>query len=72
LKYLDPYKKFDKPKVMASGFWVVAKDTGKKVCKIDYLLDNAQKLMVLLYSKENLSESGKEMANKLEKFLRKW
>jgi hypothetical protein len=45
---------------------------GKKVCKIDYLLDNAQKLIDTFGSVQKLSRSGREMVEKLENFLRKW
>jgi hypothetical protein len=45
---------------------------GKKVCKIDYFLDNAQNLIDAFKTKKKLSKSGKEMIEKLENFLDKW
>lgn len=45
---------------------------GKKVCKIDYLLDNAQNLIDAFKTKKKLSKSGAKMIEKLEVFLEKW
>lgn len=44
----------------------------KRVCKIDYLSDNAQNLIDAFNSQKKLSKFGREMIEKLRNFLDKW